>query len=565
MTARDRHGRRARRLPRALTRCAAALLVLGAPRGLAAQDAPPSAWGRANDVNGASSSGTATWLGAWSPLRPITDIPRGLIRAPLAPGLLDAPAPMAGAFVLAGSPAALTRDLVPRLPGDTARFGDLRFRVADESGEFRRPLDIAESRVVGASGFGWSPVGSRGIAIGRFVVDKEKADISSFAERVASYWSSPFVATDSVMPPMERTRARLEGALGLRLGEFGVGVSAGLDTREHNSVDFPLRRTGRASTPAVMLGVERTLPWFGLRVGGYYRWSEPNETNTLNANPMATIIYAIQGYDEPFGYVVGANSPVFVRIDRRATALGGTAEFTALDTRVVVTYEQGDRAEDQYRNITSQSRPTDQWRASGSNTRLQLQRMFGSRVRATVVGSNESLDGTAVRNDLTGIAFEGGDARLAVEGDVRVQLGSAWSLALLGGATRLSSDRIDYVVTLSSDIQTVTPFVGGEVARRWGRWAVSVGGSAASTSPTGVLPNADQGPTYERLIAPALAYDASEARAVAAWLTATAPLRKGTVIASVRSERTTPLSVVSARLQPSGERTGWSVSLGVRP
>ena len=191
--------------------------------------------------------------------------------------------------------------------------------------------------------------------------------------------------------------------------------------------------------------------------------------------------------------------------------------------------------------------------------------MFGSRVRATVVGSNESLVGTAVRSDLTGIAFEGSDAKFAVEGDVRMQLGRAWSLAVLGGATRLNTERIDYVVTLSSDIETVTPFVGGELARRWGRWAVALGASAASTTPTGALPSAAQGPTYRRLISPALAYDASETRAVAAWLTATAPLRKGTLIASVRSERTTPLSVISSRLQPSGERTGWSVSLAVRP
>ena len=415
------------------------------------------------------------------------------------------------------------------------------------------------------SGLGWSPVGARGIAIGRFVVDREQNDVSSFAERVSSYWSSPFVATDSVTPPMLRTRARLEGALGLRLGGFGLCMSAGIDTREHNSIDFPLRRAGRAATPALALGVERVLPWFGLRVGGYYRWTEPNETNVLNANPSATIIHAVQGYDEPFGFLVGSSSPVFVRNDRRATALGGTVEFSAVGTRVVVTHEQGNRAEDQYRNIASRVRPTDQWRASGSNTRMQLQRMFGSRVRATVVGSSESLDGTAVRNDLTGIAFDGSDAKFAVEGDVRMELGTAWSLAVLGGATRLSTQRTDYVVSLSSNIETSTPFVGGEVARRWGRAAVAIGASAASTTPSGALPNATQGPTYQRLIAPALAYDAAEVRAVAGWLTETVPLRRGTVIASIRSESTTPMSVVSARLQPRGARKGWSISLGVRP
>jgi hypothetical protein len=553
------------RLPRAIPCVVAAITVCTAPLVVGAQDAPPSAWARAHDVNGASSSGTASWSGAWSPLRPITDIARGLLRAPFAPGVLDAPAPMGGAFVLAGSPAALARDLKPHLPGDTASFGELRVRRASESGAYRRPLDIAESDVSGVTGFGWSPVGKRGIAIGRFVIDNEDAAVSSYAERVSSYWSSPFVATDSVAPPMQRTRARLEGALGLRVGEFGVGLSVGLDTREHNSVDFPLRRTGRAATPAAMLGVERTLPWLAMRLGGFYRWSEPNETNVLNATPAATIIYGVQGYDEPFGYIVGASSPVFVRVDKRATALGGTMDLTVADTRIVATYERGDRAEDQYRNIGQRVRPSEQWRASGSSSHVQLQRLLGTRVRATVVASNDALNGTARRSDLTGIAVVGRDEKLAVEGDVRVRLSDAWTIAALGGATRLQTSRTDYVVTLSSDIKTTTPFVGGEVARRWRRVAIALGASRASTTPSGALPKATQGPTYRRLIAPSLAYDAAQASAVAGWITATLPLRSGTLITSVRSERATPSTVVSSRLQPGGERSGWSLSLGIRP
>lgn len=551
----------ARRLTVIATACGIATFVPFTSR---AQDTPPTAWGRGADVSSALSNGASAWLGAWSPLRPVIDIPRGLLRAPLAPGLLDAPAPLAGAFVLAGAPGALARDLLPRLKGDTARFSELRVRAAAASGDYHRPLDVSDSRVTQVSGQGWAPVGARGIAIGRFVIDREDNDVSSFTQRVAPYYSSPFVATDSVRPPMQSTRARLEGALGLRLAGFGVGVSAGIDTREQNSVDFPLRRSGRAATPAAMVGAERALRWLGLRVGGYYRWSEPNETNVLNASPLPTIIYAVQGYDEPFGLQVGSASPVFVRNDRRATALGGTLEFTALDARVVVTYEKGNHAEDQYRNITSRVRPTDQWRATGNNSRMQLQRAFGSRVRATIVGSNESLDGTAVREDLKGIAFDGGDTKAAIEGDVRVQLSRAWSAALLGGATRLTSDRTDYVVSLHSRVQATTPFVGAELARHWKRAAFALGASAASTSPSGTLPSTARQANYRRIIAPTLAYDAAEATAVAGWATSLLPIGGATFVASVRAERSAPTSAVAARLQPNGERTGWSVSVGLK-
>lgn len=532
---------------------------------LAAQSTTPTAWGNAPDLTGALTGMQASWLGAWSPLRPIVDIPRGLLRAPLAPGVLTSPPPLSGAFVVAGAPGALARDLVPSRPGDAASFSDLRVRLSSERGDYRRPLDVSDSRVTQVSGLGWSPVGARGVAIGRFVVDREQNDVSSFAERVAPYRSSPFVATDSVMPPMQRTRARLEGALGLRLGEFGVGVSAGLDTREHNSVDFPLRRSGRATTPAVVLGVERVLPWYRVRIGAYYRWSEPNETNVLNPSPLPTVIYAIRGYDEPLGIPVSGTSSVFVRHDRRATAVGGTAEATVLSTRVVLTHEQGDHADDQYRTVASAVRPTERWRANGTETRVQLQRLFGPRLRTTVVGVHQTLNGEAVRSDLTGLAFDGNDTRSAVEGDVRLSVSDAWSAAVLGGVSRTTSVRTDFVTSIASRVEAAVPFVGGEVARRFGGGlALAVGGSVASTSPNGALPGANRGPNYGRLIAPALAYDAAEATAVAGWLTATVPFRGRTLMAGVRSESTSPSSVVTARLQPGGSRDGWSVVVGIR-
>ncbi len=530
-----------------------------------AQDTPPSAWARAVDINGANSSGTVSWLGAWSPLRPITDISRGLTRAPLSPGLLDAPPPIAGAFTLAGSPAALARDLRPRLRGDSISFGELTVRASGESGDFRRPLDVTDSHVSGVSGIGWSPVGARGFVMGRFIVDHESNSESSFAERVAPYASTPFVTTDSVRPPMQRSRARLEGALGLRLGEFGVGVSAGIDTREHNSVDFPLRRTGRAATPGVMLGIERALPWFGLRVTGFYRWAEPNETNLLNSNPLSTFVYYVRGLDEPVGGRVDPTIPVFIRVDKRATALGGSVDFTAFETHVVATYESGDRAEDSW-NVTSQAvHPIDTWRATGHEARVMLQREFGPRVRATIVGARESLTGQASRLDLNGIAVVGDDARSAIEADVRVTLTPLWSVAVTGGATRFESHRTDYVALIGTAVDAPIPFASGEVARRFGTAALAIGASTARTSPSGAVPAAARDPVYQRMLAPAIAYEVAEARASAVWLSGSVPVRGAVAFVRVRAERTSPLSIVSKRLQPSGIRELWSVSFGIRP
>ncbi|MFN5583557.1 DUF6850 family outer membrane beta-barrel protein, partial [Gemmatimonas sp.] len=545
-----------------------------------AQDGVASGWGRAPDATAATASSTAAWMHAWSPLRSTGDVVRGLLRAPLAPSLLTAPAPRAGAFVLAGAPGALGRDLAasnaPRgfSGGDSARFGEVRLRTASETGSYRRPLDMAEAQATQVSGGGYAPVGRRGVVMGQFTVDREQHEQSAFAQRVAVYGSSPFVVTDSVTPPMQRTRARLEGALGLRLGQFGVGASAALESREHFSVDFPLRRTGRHAVPALSAGIERVLPWFAARVGTYFRWTEPVETNSLNPSPLATNVYQIQGYDEPVGLIIASGNQLFVRNENRATAIGGTAEATVLGARIVLVHEQADRREDQYFQITSRTRPTDRWRADGADSRVQVQRTMGGRGLLTFVGSRQTVSGTASRQDLTGIVFEGRDEALSGEADVRWRFSPRWQAAAMVGGMQRRFTREDFVVALRTRIESSTPFAGGEVARSFGAavadgatgHGVALGGSWAAVAPAGAIPAVtNRGASYRRLIAPSLSYDLAQSRAVAAWVTVRTRLGATPLWASVRIDQVQPATEAASRLQPAGERSVWSLSLGLRP
>ncbi|MEP6780178.1 MAG: DUF6850 family outer membrane beta-barrel protein [Gemmatimonadaceae bacterium] len=546
----------------------AAIALLCATTPLSAQDTPPTAWGRAYDATSSTSSDmAAAWLSAWSPLRPIIDAPRGLLRAPLAPGLLDAGAPLSGAFILAGAAGGLARDL--RHGSDTARFSEIRVRTANESGAYRRPLDVAASSVMQASGRGYADVGARGVAIGRFVIDQEHNSRSAFTERVAPYLSAPFVVTDSLEPPMDRTRARLEGALGFQLGEFGVGGAAGVEVSANNSVNVPLRRTGRTDTPAANLGVERTLPWLSLRVGAYYRWSEPNESNILNATPRATVEYSLAGLAEPFGIPINATSGAsYTRIDRRATSTGGSLSARVLSADIVVTHEAGQRADDQTQApLTANRIDTQRWRAKGSETRLEVQRRLVRTLTATVVGSYESLHGDGRRADLNGIAFTGANARRAIEVDVRTPAERAWSVAVNGGAVQLVDSLTDYVAQVGTKSDVVTRFAAAEVAHRFGRNALALGVSGASTSPrsASIPPALSRQPQYQRLIAPAVAYAVAEAGAYAGWLTMTVPFRTSLLMVTARAERTSPSSAVPSRLQPTGTRSAWSVGLGIRP
>jgi hypothetical protein len=530
---------------------------------LAAQDTPPAAWGRAHDAHGPLAPTAAAWLGGWSPLRPIADAPRGMARAPLAPGLLDAPAPIAGAFFLVGAPGALARDLTRGADDERDRigFGDLRVRLAAASGSFRRPLDPAESSVGGVSGQGWAKVGSRGVAIGRFVVDREHLATSSFTARVTPYTASPFLSTDSVTPPMDRTRARLEGALGWELLGFGLGASAGLESREHSTTDFPLRRAGRSAFPAWSLGAERVLPWFDARIGVFARAMEPNETNILNPRPLPTIYYPVRGLDEPVS--VPLSEQLFTREQRQGKARGITGAFSVFETDVVVTRESGSQAEDGVLGI--QANPAvNRWRTSGDETRLQAQRAQGERLRLTVVGVDAAFDGAAERLDLEGIAYRASHGQRAIEADLRGQWG-AWTAAVLGGASSTTRRASDFVAELALDLDVRQTFAAAEVARRFERAALALGVSGSSAAGAGSIPAVEEMlPVNQRLLAPMLAYEVAETRTVALWLTGTLRIKRSTLIGTVRREGAQATREVPELRQPLGARRGWVATVGLR-
>ncbi len=539
-----------------------AVLGVSATAGLlTAQDTPPTAWGRAGDVHAPLSAPSAVWLGGWSPLRPVSEAPRGMLRAPLAPGLLDAPAPIAGAFFLSGAPGALARDLSPS--ADSARFGDLRGVLAGASGEYRRPLDPGAASVFGVSGQGWARVGTRGVGIGRFVVDRESLDPSSNTSRLTPYSGSPFLATDSVTPPMARTRARLEGALGWELYGFGLGLAAGLEVREQTTFDAPLRRAGRSAHPAWSVGAERALPWLSARLGAYARAMEPVETNILNPRPAATVYFPVRGFDEPISVPVEGTVSLFTREQRRAHAPGLTGSFMVAGTSITATHEQGDLAEDGV--LAVQINPqVNRWRTTGQETRLQAQRALTEQWRLTAVVADASHDGTGRRLDLEGVAYVASHAQRTVELDLRGRYG-AWQVAVLGGGGTTTRDARDFVAELFIDLEGAQTFGAIEVARDLPRGTVAMGVSGTSSAASGRLPAVEEmQPVNQRLLAPMLAYEVAEARATALWITGRIPVAGSTLLTTLRYEQTAPTREVPELLQPTGTRTGWSFALGLR-
>jgi hypothetical protein len=552
--------RRSSRLaPRGIAPRLVALLALHvATAGRAgAQELAPGAWN--TRVDGAASPSRASWLESWSPLRGIADLGRPPHRAP-APRGIDVPAPAVGAFLLAGAPGAINRDLSR---GDSLRWGVVELTQTTEHGEFRRPFDAGRSTLQQVTGIGWQPVGARGMAIGSFVVDQSRLDQSAFTSRVTPYSASPFVLADSVTPAMERAHARLEGALGLRLGEWGAGLSAGVDARQDNSVESPIRRTARQAIPAATIGLERTL-FAGVRLGLFGRWTEQVETQQLNPSPGATTYYAVQGIDRPVPYVL-SGSALLTRIERRATAYGATVSGQVWGIDATAAWERGQRAEDQFSAAFQATRPTDRWRPSGQAARVGLQGKFSHRGQWQVIGSYDALSGDAVRADLTGLAMQVDEHRTAGEVVLR-WMGDRAGFLGFGGLTQHSRTLLDFVAQSTARTERATPFVGGEAVVRPRGWRIAVGTSAAIASGSGSIPPlASQAPSYTRLVAPALSYELASVTAWSAWARAGRRVGRTMIDVTARVEQATPSAIDVARAQPAGTRQRFTLGVGARP
>jgi hypothetical protein len=74
-----------------------------------------------------------------------------------------------------------------------------------------------------------------------------------------------------------------------------------------------------------------------------------------------------------------------------------------------------------------------------------------------------------------------------------------------------------------------------------------------------------KGTSYRRLIAPMLAYESADTRAVAVWATARSTIGAMPVWVSARAERASAATVRASRLQPGGERTQFTLTMGIRP
>ncbi len=501
------------------------------------------------------------WARDWRPLAPLAELPLEFPSARTGPDLVLAPPRRLGHFWTVGNPAAL-RGEVQESWTAFALGRDSR------SGEYRRPLDPSEEDVDRLRALSWTRLGDWGAAAGEIDAGRNLRGPSSFADFFEPHRGTPFVVTDTGSFDMRHIFARLEGALGVELGEWAIGVSAGYEANEDRTRESPFLRFGQQEEYAAAAGVVRHFADGRFVVGAHLRGRGSAEDWTLNPVAQAGVAHLIAGFAEPERISVGLCC-VFRRIEARGMAgglsVGGRAG--AFEWILFGELAHGEEEQSGQRQAESDD-PLDRWEREVVRLAGALQRPIG-RLLLTVDAEWSTLDGEATVPDIGEPVFVLDHSRVSAAGELRLLLpeaGGGWGAGLRLGIRHEPWEQVDRLVELRSDLEMSRPEASASLARRFGENVTLAGsyGIAFHDASGSIPPPEEQGPAYRRLIAPFLAVHAAPATAQAAG---------GTLLWQAsprlafwlqgRFETVSPDEGSGLEALPAGEREAYGLSVGV--
>ena len=498
------------------------------------------------------------WYGTWSPLIAIASLERTLPSAPPLPDLAGTAAPRVGLFWSGGNPAAAALDVAnPR--------SEFRGTIGEDQGTYRRPFDPDDVVARDLEALGWRPFGHSSAGVGRVLVLQHSLGRAGPGSFESSYASNPFVTADTTNPEVRRIGVRLEGALAHRIGGWAFGLTLGYDGRDTRTTLARVPRLSRSSTPAVSLGVARRVIG-ATTIAAHGRWVGGDETIAIPPQPGITTGYHIGGYYEPDEFNIAPPNLYQRWIERDATAIGASVSGSLAGVTWMALAERTSRDERQFSRRAPGS-PIDTWEADGYALVGAIQQHLPLRLTLTGFARYESLDGAAQRADLQGDIFRASENALRLRGDLRFATADQrWSIAVAAAADREGRTRADFISSMRTAITTWSAGASLEIARALGpATLVSIGGGFAQRASTTTIPNPTSlGAIGQWLIGPELAMEATQSRPVVfgARIRRSVGLGVALVLGGHR-EVLEPVGDPSIPLTPTGERTRWSVSLGV--
>lgn len=499
----------------------------------------------------------------WAPLRPIAAAPRRL-PAPLAgPSLLLGPVPRAGTFWTAGNPAGLAREVEESWTAFSAR-------QATADGDYRRPLDPVRRTNRRLEALSWTPVGEWGAAAGRVRTADTRLHPGSHANTVAPYRGVPWVVTDTALDDMRRVRARLEGALGVRLGAWSVGVGGGYRTTTNRTRESGLAHFGDRATASATVGAERRLAP-GLRAGAYLRGQTRVEEISLNVVARPGRVHLLQGYAEPRRVDLTSSNPSYFRRSERDAWLAGVSvggreggwQWAAFAERGRATEVQTPQA-----RATAADSVFDRWAPEATRVGLGLRRRLSKGALLTADLRWSEREGEARVPAVAEPVYREETTAADLRAGLRLRPGPGWRLGASAGLRRESRRRVDRVTGRTSDLDLWQQRLGLQAVRRvTGRLSVGAGYGLAYHDATGGIPRPSlfEG-ALARLVRPELLLYARPAWAHRGRLGARYRASGEADVwleGRLGSLSPSPSGGVRIRGGPGGSRTEWSLTLGV--
>lgn len=500
------------------------------------------------------------WLWRWAPLHTIGNLGLPAPEIPDLPRTLDLSPPRVGLFWTAGNPAAIVDEI------DSA-FTLVATTTRVISGPYRRPLDAKQSSSIGVSIGGWRRVGTRSFAIGRAAVDRENVSEGQYAAMLAPYGSSPFIPTDTNRPALVRPMVTLEGAQGIALGKWRLGLALGYQALENNSSHAAAAQIGRRSATGMTIGAARRFAgsWSG---GILARRLLETEVLRLIPNPTTIRVYPLDGYlnVQPSDHSPIGN-PFFRRADRAGTVLGGGLATVNRGNEWTLYAQRELFQERQIADISSKP-PTTRWRMGGYTGGAGV-RLLRDRKQVAMQTHYAAYHGATEGTSGRPAGFRTETNKLTFAAELRYNWPeSPWHTAVTLAAARQHQNAHDDAARAATNITAWQPAAAVELARRFGR-RLQAGASfgVAQYTPFATIPEpGGRGTAYETLIAPAIEVAAATARshhqaATFSWRTRTAALTLRFWRANIGAV-TTPGPVVT---RPGGSRAVWGMFVGLIP
>ena len=500
-------------------------------------------------------------LWRWTPLQPIGDLGMPTPQLTEFPRLLDTPALRVGIPRISANPA--------RLPDEIdSSWTQVVLSTHAVSGSYHAPLEPTDVSSRGISLAGWTRVGARTAAIGRVAVASEALRSGTYSAFATPSVSSPFAPADTNRPALAQTLVTLEGAEGISLGVWRLGIAAGYHATERGSTQSTAAQIGRASSTGLSLGAARALG-ANSTAGFYARELQSSETVNLIANPQTIRVFMVDGFVNAQSADYSVAVPPFLRrADRAASALGTDISGRAVGGSWEVYLERQSLAEHQISELLSPNPATDHWRSSGIALGSSVQStMLG--LLATVRADWTSQRGEADRAGTTTGAYRSDASRLTLAGDIGFSSAdSGWMVASTLSLGRDAQAATDDAARASTDIVAWMPGLSLEVGRRVSdKLTVALSYGRFQFTPYADIPSPDnRGKGYTLLVAPAIELASATARADQFGATGRWRAGSGSLSMRVWASSMRPLSRPVTYLPlPLGNRAAWGLTMSAEP